>query len=48
MIHLPHLAVFAGLKELEREGDTSVVGKYVYESNEVAFDAACNALKEIL
>lgn len=44
----PHLAVFAGLKELEREGDTSVVGKYVYESNEVAFDAACNALKEIL
>ena len=44
----PHLAVFAGLKELEREGDTSVVGRYVYESNEVAFDAACNALKEIL
>ena len=44
----PHLAVFAGLKDLEREGDTSVVGKYVYESNEVAFDAACNALKEIL
>ena len=44
----PHLAVFAGLKDLEREGDTSVVGKFVYESNEVAFDAACNALKEIL
>ena len=44
----PHLAVFAGLKDLEREGDTSVVGKFVYESNEVAFDAACDALKEIL
>ena len=44
----PHLAVFAGLKDLEREGDTSVVGKFVYESNEAAFDAACEALKEIL
>jgi len=44
----PHLAVFDGLKALEREGETSNVGKYVYSSNDEAFDAACTALKEIL
>ena len=44
----PHLAVFAGLKDLEREGDTSHVGGYVYASNDDAFDAACNALKDLL
>lgn len=44
----PHLAVFAGLKDLEREGDTSHVGKYVYASNDDAFDAACSALKDLL
>ena len=44
----PHLAVFAGLQALEREGDTSGIGKYVYSSNDEAFDAACAALKDIL
>lgn len=45
----PHLAVFAGLSDLEREGEESVVGtRYVYESNEAAFDAACNAFKKLL
>ncbi len=44
----PHLAVFDGLKALEREGEESNVGKFVYASNDDAFDAACNALKELL
>lgn len=44
----PHLAVFDGLSGLERSGEESNVGKYVYPSNDAAFDAACNALKEIL
>ncbi len=44
----PHLKVFAGLKELEEDGNTSVVGKFTYPSADAAFDAACNALKDIL
>ena len=44
----PHLAVFDGLSKLERSGEESNVGKYVYPSNDAAFDAACSALKEIL
>lgn len=44
----PHLAVFDGLKNLEKDGDTSVIGEaYTYESNEAAFAAAVNALKDI-
>lgn len=42
----PHLAVFSGLSELEQNGNTSEVGKkYVYASNDEAFDAACSAFK---
>lgn len=46
----PHLAVFDGLKGLERKGDRSIVGggNYVFSSNDEAFDAACSALKELL
>lgn len=45
----PHLAVFDGLAALENEDDKSVVGEvYSYASNEEAFDAAANALKELL
>ena len=44
----PHLAVFDGLKDLEQEGNTSHIGKYVYPSNDAAFDAACTALKHLL
>lgn len=45
----PHLSVFDGLKNLEQSDATSVVGeKYVYPSTDAAFDAACDALKEIL
>lgn len=44
----PHLTVFAGLKDLEREGERSAVGTYAYESPDAAFDAACEALRAIL
>lgn len=44
----PHLTVFDGLKDLERGGNTSEVGRYTYASNDEAFDAACMALKELL
>ena len=44
----PHLAVFDGLSGLEREGETSNVGKFVFSSNDEAFDAGCYALKKVL
>jgi sugar phosphate isomerase/epimerase len=44
----PHLAVFKGLSDLEREGEQSKVGEFVYADNDAAFDAACDALKKIL
>ena len=46
----PHLAVFDGLKGLERKGDRSIVGggEYAYASNDEAFDAACAALRALL
>ena len=45
----PHLTIFDGLKELEQSGNASGVGsRYVYPSNDAAFDAAVAALKEIL
>ena len=41
--------MFDGLAGLEQAGDTSVVGqKFTYPTADAAFDAACNALKEIL
>ena len=44
----PHLTVFKGLSELEREGEKSKVGDYAYPDSNTAFDAACNAFKDIL
>ncbi len=44
----PHLTVFKGLSELEREGEKSKVGDYAYHDSNTAFDAACNAFKDIL
>ena len=44
----PHLTVFDGLAALEENGDVSIIGKYAYPSANAAFDAACNALKDIL
>lgn len=43
----PHLAVFPGLKALEKTGDTSLVGHYTYSSAGEAFDTACAACKAI-
>ncbi len=44
----PHLTVFEGLSELEGD-EKSVVGEiYKYPSNEAAFKAAADALKEII
>ena len=44
----PHLAVFEGLAGLEREGEQSNVGEYAYNSNDEAFDVACEAVRNIL
>lgn len=45
----PHLTVFSGLGALERDGERSQVGEvYTYPDANTAFDAACNALKEII
>jgi len=44
----PHLTVFEGLSGLEREGEKSQVGKYVYRSSDEAFDAAASAMKALL
>ena len=45
----PHLTVFAGLKDLEKEDDKSVVGEvYKYAAAKEAFSAAVSALREIL
>ena len=43
----PHLKVFDGLAALEREGEKSQVGAYVFETPDAAFDAACTALKKL-
>ena len=44
----PHLTVFDGLSKLEENGDVSKIGTYVYASADAAFDAACNAFKNLL
>lgn len=45
----PHLTVFSGLSGLEREGETSIVGKeYSYPDRDAAFDAACRYFGELL
>ncbi len=44
----PHLSIFEGLKGLEQSGNRSQVGKYCYGNSDAAFDAACNALRELL
>lgn len=45
----PHLTVFSGLSSLEREGERSGVGEmYTYPDANSAFDAACEAFRNIL
>ena len=44
----PHLAVFEGLANLEREGEKSNVNKYKYASRDEAFDTACKSFNNLL
>ena len=44
----PHLTVVDGLAQLEENGAVSKIGKFVFASADEAFDAACNALKNLL
>ena len=46
----PHLKDFVGLQNLEKEGGAASLntGEYAYESNRAAFDAAAQALKNLL
>jgi len=44
----PHLTVFAGLKDLEREGEETKINAFTYPSSDAAFDTACAALKDCL
>lgn len=45
----PHLTVFNGLKNLERDGEHSQADEaYTYSDSNAAFDAACVAIKELI
>lgn len=45
----PHLSVFSGLDNLEKDNTKSVVGEiYKYNSNEEAFSAAISSLRELI
>ena len=44
----PHLTVFAGLDALEQGAAKSRPVRFVYESSDAAFDAACGALRALL
>ena len=44
----PHLSVFDGLKDLEQADNRTQIEEYCYENSDVAFDVACNSLKELL
>ena len=43
----PHLTEFVGLQGLEREGEESAVGEIKFDSNEAAFDFACDEFKKL-
>lgn len=44
----PHLTVFDGFSHLERKGEKSEIVEYGYPDSNTAFDAACNAFKNLL
>lgn len=44
----PHLTVFDGFSHLERKGEKSEIAEYGYPDSNTAFDAACNAFKNLL
>ncbi|MBQ4075223.1 MAG: sugar phosphate isomerase/epimerase [Clostridia bacterium] len=43
----PHLKVFSGLENLEH-GEKTVMDDFAYPTSDIAFDAACSALKALL
>ncbi len=44
----PHLTVFSGLAALERPGEETKITDFKYPDSNTAFDAACDAFKNIL
>ena len=44
----PHLTVFKGFSHLERKGEKSQISEYGYPDSNTAFDAACDAFKNLL
>ncbi len=44
----PHLTVFDGFSHLERKGEKSEITEYGYPDSNTAFDAACNAFKNLV
>jgi len=44
----PHLTVFSGLSALERVGEETKIAEFKYPDADTAFDAACNAFKNII
>lgn len=44
----PHLTIFNGFKNLEKEDNSTAIDEFKYENDDVAFDAACDAFKAIL
>ncbi len=44
----PHLSVFGGLTDLEKENKRTKSGKYFFKDQGEAFDTACSTLREIL
>ena len=44
----PHLTVFEGFSHLERKGEKSQISEYGYPDSNTAFDAACDAFKNLL
>ena len=44
----PHLTVFDGFSHLERKGEKSEIAEYGYPDSNTAFDAACNAFKNLV
>ncbi len=44
----PHLTVFDGFAQLEKEGEKSVISGFTYPNSDIAFDTACTAFKNII
>lgn len=44
----PHLTVFEGFSHLERKGEKNEIAEYGYPDSNTAFDAACNAFKNLI